>query len=476
VTQKPSLKEILSPRGIALAGVSPSSPGSFPARMTKGLRNAGFPRIYPINPKYKETFGLPCYPSVMDVPGPVDDVVVAVPAKAALSLLDDCAKKGVKSVHFWSAGFGETGKTEGAALQEEMLKRAEEGGFRIIGPNAGGILVMKNRFVWSDAPPKVQGPIAFLSQSGGHSGFLPIIGASRGLFFSSIISYGNAIDVNECDILEYFMDDPDSEIIGSYIEGVREGRRFFDLLKKAAKKKPVVICKGGLTDAGKRATFGHTASMTGSATVFNTVCKQAGAIQVEDMDELRDVLVALRFVNPIPRGYGVLVMGQGGGASVWASDEIEKAGLKMPLLSSETQAELKQFLPEAGGIFTNPVDNNLLFSAKGIAATGRVLANVPEIDMFLFHLGFHPSSRWGGKAVPSDRETLKPIIDALLETQQVSGKPVLIALGRALDMEGMKHFLTVQEAFVEANLPVFYSLNQAARAMCHVVNWNRNKE
>ena len=463
--EKPSLKEILSPRGIALVGVSPSSPGVFPSRMTMALKEVGFPHIYPINPKHTETYGLPCYPSLLDVPGPVDHVVVAIPAKAALSLLDDSIKKGVKSVHFWSAGFGETGNTEGAELQQEMLKRAKAGSFRILGPNAGGIFVPKNKFIWSTVAPRTPGPIAFLSQSGGHSGYLPVLGAPRGLFFSNIISYGNAIDLNECDILEYFTQDPDTEIIGGYIEGVREGRRFFDLLKKATKEKPVVICKGGTTEAGKRATFGHTASMTSSETVFNTVCKQSGAIQVADMDELRDVLVALHFARPIPKDYGVVVIGQGGGASVWASDEIEGAGLNMPILSAETQAALKEFLPEAGGIFANPVDNNLLFTPKAITATGRVLGKVPEIHMFVYHLGFHPSSRWGGHAIPSSKEALKPIIDALLDTQATSGKPILIALNRALDLKGMEHFLTVQEAFVEANLPVFYSLNQAAQAM-----------
>ena len=174
-----------------------------------------------------------------------------------------------------------------------MLQKARRGGFRIIGPNAGGVFVPKNRFVWSAVPPRIPGPISFLSQSGGHSGFLPIFGAQRGLFFSSIISYGNAIDVNECDILKYFTDDPDTEIIGAYIEGVREGRRFFNLLKKTTRKKPVVICKGGFTEAGKRASFGHTASLTSSIAVFNTLCRQTGAIQVNDMDELRDGYIFL---------------------------------------------------------------------------------------------------------------------------------------------------------------------------------------
>jgi acyl-CoA synthetase (NDP forming) len=304
---------------------------------------------------------------------------------------------------------------------------------------------------------------------------LPVLGAPRGLFFSNIISYGNAIDVNECDILEHFTHDPDTEIIGGYIEGVREGRRFFDLLKKATKQKPVVICKGGTTEAGKRATFGHTASMTSSEIVFNTVCKQSGTMQVADMDELRDVLVALRFVKPIPKDFGVVVIGQGGGASVWASDEIEGAGLNMPILSTNTQTALKKFLPEAGGIFSNPVDNNLLFTPKAITATGHVLGKVPEIHMFVYHLGFHPSSRWGGPAIPSSKEALKPIIDALLDTRETSNKPVLIALNRAMDLKGMEHFLTVQEAFVGANLPVFYSLSQTALAMFRVVNWNRNR-
>jgi acyl-CoA synthetase (NDP forming) len=471
-----SMKEILHPRGIALVGVSPSSPNGFASSMTRGLIKAGFENIYPINPKYKEAFGLPCFPSIKDVPAVVDHVVVAINAKAALSLIDDCTEKGVKSIHFWTAGFGETGNKEGAELEKTMLQKARAAGIRLFGPNAGGIFVPRHKYVWSPNPPVTPGPISFLSQSGGHSGYLPLIGAPRGLFFSNIVSYGNAIDVNECDILEYFMEDPDTKIIGTYIEGVRDGKRFFELLRKAAKKKPVVIHKGGSTEAGKRASFGHTASLTSSVKVFNTVCKQAGAIQTDDMDELRDVLVALRFATPVPKGLGVLVIGQGGGASVWASDEIERAGLKMPPISPAMQSELKKFLPEAGGIFSNPLDNSLLFTAKGILATGKVLGQLPEFDMLMFHIGFHPKSRWGGKAIPKDKDALKPIIDALLETKEVSGKPLLIALGRPLDVEGMQHFMTVQEALVEAKIPVFYSLNKAAKAMSHVVNWHRNKE
>ena len=320
--------------------------------------------------------------------------------------------------------------------------------------------------------PLEPGPIAFISQSGGHAHDLPYYGGPRGLRFSKVVSYGNALDVDECELLEYLSEDPETEIVAAYIEGVRDGRRFLRALRQATARKPVVIYKGGTTEAGKRAAHGHTASLTSSVAVFEALCRQANAIQVDDVETLVDVLVALRFVSPLPRGTGVAVVGLGGGPTVLASDEMEKAGLRLPPLSQEVQAELKRFLPVAGAIFGNPVDATTLLFPDPISATMRVLGGLPEIDVLVYHLGFHPVSRWGA-GLFSSTTFLRATIDALTDAQQATGKPILVALRPAADRDGMKEFLAAQDAFVGAGFPVFHSLRQAGTAMARVAAWNR---
>jgi len=471
-TKVPSLDELFSPRGVAVVGASQLERFSFGALVVESLKEAGFPAIYPVNPKYAELLGLPCYPNLQAIPGVVDHVVVSIPAESALALLDDCAAKAVKSVHFFTAGFSESGWTERAELENAMLAKARASGFRIIGPNCVGLFVPKSRLANSIGAPLDPGPIAFISQSGGHAQNLPFYTGPRGLRFSKIVSYGNGLDVDEGELLQYFAVDPETGIIGAYIEGVKDGERFLGALREATRRKPVVVYKGGITEAGKRAAHGHTASLTSSVEVFHAACRQLKTIQVDDIEEMIDVLVALRFANPVPRGNGVAVVGTGGGPSVLAGDGMEKAGLHLPRLTAEVQAELGGFLPMAGAILSNPVDATNLLFPEAISATMRVLGKVPDIHMLIYHLGFHPVSRWGGGRL-SSAAFLQPAVDALLHAQKAIGKPILLALRPPPDLDGMKDFLGAQEAFVGAGLPVFHSLCQAARAMARVVAWKQ---
>lgn len=467
-----SLEEVFSPRGVAVVGASGPGRMSFASIVLLGLKEAGFPAIYPVNPKYEEVLGLRCYPDLSSIPGPVDHVVVSIPAEASLALLDECAARGVRSVHFFTAGFREGGSEEGAKLEREMLRRARDGGFRIIGPNCVGLYVPGSRLTNTLGAPLEAGPVAFLSQSGGHAHTLPVEGGLRGLRFSKVVSYGNALDVDESELLTYLARDDETELIAAYVEGVRDGRRFVTALRDAAARKPVVLYKGGRTEAGKRAAYGHTASLTSSVAIFEGVCRQANAVLVASPDELMDVLVALRFARPLPRGRGVALLGAGGGPSVLASDEIEAAGLELPGLPPDTRAELEKGLPVAGSILSNPVDATNLATPEAIAVAVRALSRVPEVHSLVYHLGFHPIGGWGhGRfAAPA---FLEPALAAFCEAREASGKPVLLALRPPLDVDGMREFLTAQDAFVTAGLPVFHSLTGAARAVARVVAWDR---
>ena len=466
------LSEIFSPRGVAVVGVSLGEGYSFARECVLALKNTGFPAIYPVNPKYTEVLGLPCYPNLQSIPGAIDHVVVCIPASSALNILDDCAAKGVKSVHFFTAGFSESGDPAQAELEEEMLRKAQEGGFRIIGPNCVGLLVPKSRLSTTPTMPLEPGAIAFISQSGGHAEDLGTFGKPLGLRFSKVVSYGNALDVGESEILEYLSQDPETEIIVAYIEGVKDGRRFFNALKEATARKPVIIHKGGKTEAGLRAARSHTASLTSSVAVFDALCRQLNVIQVDDLEELIDMLVMLRFATPLPQGSGVAIVGAGGGPAVLASDEMEMAGLQLPTLSPEVQEELKQFLPVRGGGFSNPVDATNLVSPEAIYSTLTVLGKADNIHTLIYHLGFHPLSRWGEGRL-SEASYLNAAVEALKQARANTDKTIVLAMRPATELNGMEEFLIVQEAFVKAGFPVFHSLHQAARAIARVVAWQQ---
>jgi len=467
-----TLDEIFHPRSLAIVGASPENVMSYAGWAVGSLKAAGFPAIYPVNPKYSEAYGLPCYPSVSAIPGPVDHVIVSIPAEKSLDILDDCARKGVMSVHFFTAGFSESGEQSRAELERAMLQKARDGGFRIIGPNCTGLFVPKARLTTASRMPMEPGDIAFMSQSGGHSQDMPLHAGPRGLRFSKVISYGNALDIGECELLEYFTGDTETNIIAAYIEGVREGSRFRGVLERAAAVKPVVIYKGGTTEAGLRTAMSHTASMTSSVKAFQALCRQANAIQVGDIQELIDVLVALSYARPYPQGRGIAVVGVGGGPSVEAGDHMEAAGLKLSVLTADVQAQLKHLLPNAGGIFTNPLDATNLVYPDVIYKTLKVIGGSPGIDMIMYHMGFHPVTRWGEGIYSSDF-FLKPAAEALHKARNEIGKPLLLPLGPASDMVGMEEMLKVQAAFVSEGLPVFRSIEKAALAMARVESWRR---
>jgi acyl-CoA synthetase (NDP forming) len=469
-----SLDEIFAPRGVAVVGASARKLG-FAEMVLASLKQADFPAIYPVNPKYSEVQGLRCYPSVSAVEGPVDHVVVNIPAESVLSLLDDCTVKGVRSVHFFTAGFGESGYADKADLERQILKKAQAGGYRVIGPNCIGLFVPKTRLVNDLAVPLDPGPVGFLSQSGGHAQNLPGFSATRGLRFSKVVSYGNALDIDESELLDYFVGDPETEIITAYIEGVKDGPRFNRALASAAAVKPVIVYKGGRSEAGQRAAHGHTASMTSSIDVFDALCRQHNAIIVRDIEEMIDVTVGLRFIARLPDGPNVALVGAGGGPSVLAGDEMEQEGLRLPPFSGDVQEALKAVLPIAGSIFGNPLDTPNMASPEAIAAAFKILGTVPEIDMIVYHLGFHPISRWG-MGLFSGEAHLQSVVETMRKCTTDCRKPVLLVLRPPQEIEGMKAFLQAQQGFVEAGLPVFHSMKHLARAVSRLIIWQHRSQ
>jgi len=318
--EESSLGRLFSPNSVAIVGAS-LNPFSGGYQFTRFLIDHGFGgRLYPVNPTSSEILGLKVYPSLAKIPeSSVDYVISCIPAEGVLSLLEDCGNKNVKLVHLFTARLKETGRDRETKLQGEILEKARKLGIRILGPNCMGIYYPKLGLSFNHELPVESGPVGGFFQSGGGAAEFVRYAALRGVRFSKIISYGNASDIDETELLNYFASDDETKVIASYIEGVKADGKFVETLAVAAKKKPVIILKGGRGKTGAKLALSHTASLAGSIKVWQAVLKQCGAIMVSNFQELMDQVVAFTFLPPIT-GRRVIIAGGGGGKSMIAAD------------------------------------------------------------------------------------------------------------------------------------------------------------
>ncbi|MBW2180708.1 MAG: CoA-binding protein [Deltaproteobacteria bacterium] len=355
---KHELEDIFNPRSIAVVGASEKR-GMSGRQFFEGLIEYGYQGdVYPVNPNHSEILGRKAYADITDIPGTVDYVISSIPAPYVLDLVECCSQKGVKAIHFFTARFSETGRPEAAQLERELLKTTRQKGIRIIGPNCMGMYHPSKGISFSDALPKESGSAGLISQSGQIAEELSRYAALRGVYFNKAVSYGNALDFNECDFLDYFAQDPDISIILMYIEGIKDGDKFFKKLQRAARVKPVVIMKGGRGKSGSRAVASHTASMAGSLEIIEGLIRQAGAVSTSSLEELIDIAACFYHLPPIT-GFRVGVGGGGGGASVLSADQCEEAGLDVIPLPDEIKNKLREKGSSIWDWIGNPVDMSI---------------------------------------------------------------------------------------------------------------------
>jgi acyl-CoA synthetase (NDP forming) len=467
----PALEFLFHPRSVAIAGISSSAPtGRGPGGgggFLESIREMGFSGpIYPINPKASEIQGLRCYPSLREVPDEVDYLISSVPAPVVPQLVDDAIAKGVKAIHFFTAGFSETGDEERTELEQQSIEKLRAAGIRVIGPNCMGLYVPEAGLSFMPGLPVEPGDTAFISQSGANAGDFVRQAGTRGVRFSKVVSYGNAADLKESDFFAYAAEDPNTRAIFAYIEGVREGRRFFETLRWAARRKPVVILKGGRTEAGTRAAASHTGSLAGSLDIFDAMCRQVGALRASSLDELVDLAVAFRYLEP-PSGLGLAVVGAGGGTSVLAADEIDAAGLLVPPLPDDVQQELREFTPVAGTSIRNPLDVMSIFTREHFVTTMRLAAKPDVIDVVLFHTSFS----WGGRGDADAR--VQDTVENLVEARKAISKPLVVSIKPTLDPEGARQAASFTAACAREGIPLFPGIDRAARAIAAQVRWRQ---
>ncbi len=452
-----------NPDGIAIVGATPNPLKGGSAILKNVI--AGFRgKIYPVNPAYQEIEGLKCYPSVAAIPEPVDLAIVFIPAKQVPAVIEACAVKGVQGVMIESGGFAETGE-QGKNLQRSLKEIALRTGIRLWGPNCMGLVDAVHSHVFSFMDPASQqqgllgGTVSLVVQSGLLSaGFLVDIMSHGVMGVSKVCSIGNKVDVNECDVLAWLLQDKATAVVGLYIESFSEGRRFIELCRQS--KKPVVVLMGGKTKKGAEAALSHTASLAGNYRLISGVLSQAGVIEAKDFKHMTDICRSLAsmpdgIVNP--RGGRTAILAFSGGAGILSSDFLEEQGLSVAVLSSTTKEALRQLFPDWMPV-SNPVD--LWPSIEKHAGTDVVVFSMalkavlddPGVDAVLFHA--FAGNPW-----------LNINIDDVARQRDASGKPVFIwLLGRREEA-----FLFRIES-LSYRIPVFEELYRAVECLSAMFN------
>jgi acetyl coenzyme A synthetase (ADP forming)-like protein len=348
------LEMFTNPRGVAVIGASPK-PGKLGHSVLHNVIQYGYKgQVYPINPKASEILGLKTYPSVLDIPGPVDLAVVLIPSRAVPGVIEECGKKGIMGAVIISAGFREVGRA-GRQLEKELIEVARRYGVRLIGPNVLGIIdttIGLNASFAAGMPRK--GQIAFMSQSGALCTSILDIALGQGIGFSRFYSIGNKADLNEIDFLRAWAEDPNTKVIAAYLEGITNGSEFVQVARKVTRMKPFVSIKSGTTSAGSRAASSHTGTLAGSEKAYDAAYKQSGVVRAGSVQDLFDY--ALAFARqPLPENDAVAVVTNAGGPGIMASDAIERSGMRLASLTPEIQQRLRAALPAAASV-VNPLD------------------------------------------------------------------------------------------------------------------------
>jgi len=470
-----ALDRIFNPTSVAIVGVSPSRSGvsNTGQLFLDAILEYGFKgRVYPIYPGGGEVAGLKVYPSIRDVPEPVDYVLSCVSSHHVLQLIRDCADSGAKGVCLFTAGFSETGREDAAGLEREISLLAKATGVRVIGPNCLGVYSPGAGFSFAVDFPKEGGRVGLICQSGGNSLYPVRAAGERGVRFSKVISYGNACDIGEVELLEYFTQDAETEIVAVYIEGVKDGQQFYRAIRELATVKPVVVLKGGCTEAGVVVAASHTGSMAGSDEVWDGLLEQAGVIRVHSLDEMVDMMVTFQFM-PVPQGRRLMVLGTGGGAGVLATDHCAAAGFSLPQIPEKMREELFHAIgSDVGNILGNPLDIvPMLDSDYTYHEVLRRVLGWNGIDLLLYHVPL----RGVMLTLPVACFLFDSQLGNVVHVAGESIKPIAVVVHYLSSGESWQAASKYVRQCYEAGLPVYYSAASAVKAIDRLLRYHERR-
>jgi acetyltransferase len=426
------------PNSVAIIGASRDEkrPGH---KCLKNLIELGYQgKIYPINPNIDELLGIPVFPSIMDVPEPVELAIIIIPTPLVPKILRECAEKGVKGAVIITEGFAETGEAENIKLQEELKQIVRETGIRVIGPGTMGIVSLQSNFTSSYVNFKglrADGNITFVAQSGIFAGGMVRYFATYNLPVSRIISLGNKIDVDDVDIFDYFAQDDQTRVIALYIEGIKDGARFLKAARNISRKKPVVLIKGGTTVAGARAASSHTGSLTVNTDLLNAAIKQTGLVRVDSLTEFLEVAHAFSITPLLPQGPRIGILTYSGCLGVLASDAVLKSELQLATFTQSTNEKVRNVVFDRK-FGANPIDT---YPATLKSGTEQVFTTCldailddPNTDGCILTV-------WADDE-PSEWAFIPKLCDIILQHQNQGKFTIVAVLGEKLGIEHERKF------------------------------------
>ncbi|MDP1809603.1 MAG: acetate--CoA ligase family protein [Actinomycetota bacterium] len=450
-----ALNPFFAPRAVAVVGAG-REPEKVGRVIFDNLLAAFGGPIYPVNPKAAEIEGHRCFPSIADIPGPVDLIVVAVPGRQVAGVIEDAGRRGVKAAIVISAGFKETG-VEGARLEDELAKTAESYGMRLLGPNCLGLMDTSTglNVSFAGALPRAGG-IAFMSQSGALCTAILDWAKGAEVGFSKFVSLGNKADISEIDLLPVLADDPRTTVITTYLEGIKDGRGFMAAAAYASARKPVIVLKAGTTNAGARAVSSHTGTLAGSENVYNAAFRQSGVIRANTVEDIFDFAVGFSS-QPLPKGRRLAIVTNAGGPGIMAADAVERQGMWLADFQPATVETLRAGLPAEANVY-NPVD--VLGDAladRYDRAIAAVLKD-PHVDSAIVLLT--------PQAMTEIVQTAKELIK---QARQAKAKPVFTCfMGQAEVGKGIK-------VLRQAGIPNFSFPERAVAIVRTMVDYTENR-
>jgi acetyltransferase len=451
----PALDAILKPKSVAVVGAS-ATPGKIGYTVVYNLIKDGYKgKVFPVNPTADEIQGLKVYPSVLEIPEPVDAAVITVPAKFVAQVVEECGKKGILGLIVITSGFGESGRHD---LEDQLVEIARQYDTRILGPNIVGVLSNSYGMNASFAPfLPLNGKATLVSQSGALLIAIDAATYVRRVGFNKLISIGNMSDVDFADLIEWLNEDEDTTCVTLYVEGLKDGRRFMDVCRKATK--PIIAIKSGVSEHGAEAAASHTGSLAGATKVYSAAFQQAGIVQASDLDNLFDRTLALSLQPPM-KGDNLLIITNGGGVGVLATDAAEIYGIPLKFAPKDVQAEMKKHMPDFGSA-KNPIDLTGMAGTEWYYDAARAAYPHPWVDGLVV--------LYCETAVSEPLEIAQGIKRAVDESG-IKDKPICISFVGGERSEAAMQWL------VENGIPAYGAPDVAINAMAALREFARMKE